>query len=160
MNPQNLFLLYNNNQLQNYINPFQINNNDLNNININNLTPNQLLQIQYNQLLYNQFIQNLNYDNLNNNIIYGPYAEELQELIQFNKKQQRILNQKKLEELFKDEDDILRNYKILSFKPKKEEYEELYNEKKKKIELDEKNLFNLYDYIKYHLISKDNNNEK
>ena len=133
MNPQNLFLLYNNNQLQNYINPFQINNNDLNNININNLTPNQLLQIQYNQLLYNQFIQNLNYDNLNNNIIYGPYAEELQELIQFNKKQQRILNQKKLEELFKDEDDILRYYKILSFKPKKEEYEELYNEQKKKL---------------------------
>ena len=63
-----------------------------------------LLQLQYNQLLYNQFIQNLNYQNLNNNIIYGPYAEELQLLIEFNKKLKRILNEKNLEELLKEEE--------------------------------------------------------
>ena len=100
-----------------------------------------------------------------NNNQSGPYSYILYELIEFNKKQQRLINQKELEEIIKEEEDKNKiesfqginymNNNVLCFMPSKEQYEKYYQEQRKKLEFEENIKYNdPYIYIQ-HNITKD-----
>jgi hypothetical protein len=113
-----------------------------------NLSTDDLIQRQNAQFIYSDFIQSLK----NNKI--GPYYYDLKELMEYNIKQDRLLKEKELKELIKDEEKYNITFKsfennknnVLHFMPSKQEYDKYYKERKERREKEEKKYLSFYEY--------------